>query len=95
MADCNHNIVPGRKEGTERCTKCSWRFPCPEATCAHADCLEAKGVPPKCYYCMKRVEGPMDDKWTRWSVRGHTRAVHYTCRSEHATPAERVRWGEL
>jgi hypothetical protein len=32
--------------------------------------------------------------WTVWSVRGITRAVHYTCRSANASPEELARWGE-
>jgi hypothetical protein len=41
-----------------------------------------------------RVDGGPDASWTPWSVRGVTRAVHYTCRSQHATAEERARWGE-
>jgi hypothetical protein len=32
--------------------------------------------------------------WTPWSVRGLNRAVHYSCRSQNASPEERARWGD-
>src|SRR6185369_9559036 len=104
MSRCDHETAPGRKEGSERCKKCSWTFPCREQTCAHMDCLEFRKELPKCYYCGKRVEGnpggvcspssaftpiaksDRDASWMPWNVRGHTRAVHYTCREANASP---------
>lgn len=53
-----HELAPGRKEGTERCRKCSWAYPCREENCGHSDCIEFRGELPRCYYCKKRVEGP-------------------------------------
>lgn len=96
---CDHDVKPGRKEGTERCTKCSWVFPCRDNDCAHGDCLDFRAELPRCHFCRKRVQGSpagfrmpgspvpelrdfggQDASWTAWSVRGVTRAVHYTCR---------------
>jgi hypothetical protein len=87
-----HTIMTGRKPGTQKCTSCSWRFPCPEATCAHLDCIEFKGELPRCYYCEKRVEGPIHGTWTPWNVRNHTRAVHYCCRDACADLEDLGRW---
>lgn len=57
MSRCDHSVVPGRKPGTERCTKCSWRFPCAGNDCGHLDCIEFRQQLPLCHYCRKRVEG--------------------------------------
>jgi hypothetical protein len=107
----DHDVVPGRKPGTERCKNCSWRFPCPDNDCAHSDCMEFRGELPRCHYCRERVQGSpagfssrpcpnlslleKDDpsgSWTRWSVRGHTRAVHYCCRDASSPPHDLMRW---
>lgn len=57
MSRCQHDVVPGRKEGTLRCKRCSWRWPCREDNCGHLDCIEFKHQMPKCYYCGERVQG--------------------------------------
>jgi hypothetical protein len=57
MARCEHDVVAGRKPGTERCRKCSWTFPCREETCSHFECIDFRGKLPKCYYCLGRVVG--------------------------------------
>lgn len=96
---CHHNVVSGRKPGTERCTNCSWVFPCRDNDCAHGDCMEFRAELPRCHHCRKRVQGSPggfrlpdsalpelrvyggdNASWTAWSVRGLTRAVHYSCR---------------
>ena len=73
---------------------CSERFPCPSNDCGHSDCIAARGHLPKCHYCGKTVTGEKGDRWTPWAVHGKNRAVHYTCRSENASPEERARWGD-
>ena len=56
-----HVVKDGRQPGTERCTECSWQFPCPraEATpdCGHLDCIDFHRELPRCYHCGQQVEG--------------------------------------
>lgn len=53
----DHIVKEGRKPRSERCTNCSWTFPCREETCGHLDCFEFRGELPRCHYCDKRVKG--------------------------------------
>lgn len=57
MACKKHERVDGKKPGTLKCKNCSWRFPCPENTCGHADCIEFREKAPDCHCCGKPVEG--------------------------------------
>lgn len=53
----DHVVKPGRRPGSERCTVCSWTYPCREETCGHLDCMEFRGHLAQCHYCEKRVRG--------------------------------------
>jgi hypothetical protein len=91
------NFEQAKRGDFKVCTRfgCKERFPCAGNDCGHSDCVETRGELPKCHYCLKRVDGAKGDTWTSWAIHGLTRAAHYTCRSQHASPVERVRWGEL
>lgn len=86
---------PAKRGNFLVCSTCDDRFPCAGNTCGHLDCIETRRKPPQCHYCTQVCEGPPKGSWTPWAVHGHTRAVHYSCRNDHASPADCSRWGGL
>lgn len=82
--DCGHLDCMERRGQLSLCHYCRRRV---EGPCG------GFGVRP-CKLLVLEAAGGEDATWTIWSVHGVSRAVHYACRSAHASPAERARWGE-
>lgn len=87
----DHEVVDGRRPGSERCKVCSWVFPCRDAAyCGHLDCLEFNekaGKAPRCYLCHGKLTGERNTEGATWGLmelRGQTKAACYCCRDQWA-----------
>ena len=58
------------------CTECGEEFPCQEP-CGHLDCEVARGKPPKCADCGKRITGNV--RHYRALRGGKLQLVHEAC----------------
>ena len=76
-------------------TGCRERFPCAGNDCGHLDCIERRGKLPKCHFCGQQVSGCRSTEWSTGAVHGKTRAYHYDCRDQHASPNDRARRGDI
>lgn len=89
----------GRGGNKERCEHCHDVFPCPDADCGHADCIEWRldhGMRSICVECEKPIDGHDPDpnltvksgdktlQLVTALVRGRTKAFHSACKTSSA-----------
>lgn len=80
-ADCGHLDCVERRGVLSLCYHCRKRVTGPPAG------IRRPGSP-----VAELREWDDEGTWTRWTVWGHTRTVHFKCRDERAKPEELARW---